>query len=189
MSKMTRLTLLCRGATTANRKSIFGLDEALAPAEAAKAQALFARLPRFDVIVCGPEDSARSTAAAHSGDVATEAALAELDYGAWTGRTLAGIAETEPEALRLWLGDPQANPHGGESIAALQDRAACWLQGRAATGGHTVAVTHAPVIRALVVAVLEAPPASFWKIDVAPLTVTELRHDGRRWALHAMGAG
>lgn len=39
-------------------------------------------------------------------------------------------------------------------------------------GGHTVAVTHASVIRAVVLAVLDAPFPAFWRIDVPPLTAT-----------------
>ena len=189
MSKMTRLTLLCRGATTANRKGIFGLDEALAPDEAQAAATVFARLRPSDRLVCAPEESARSTAAAHSAGCTVDGGLADVDYGAWRGRTLTEVAQTEPDALRQWLSDPAVAPHGGESIAALHERTARWLQGRNGTGGHMVAVTHAAVIRVLVAEVLEAPLGSFWKIDPAPLTITELRHDGRRWSLHVMGAG
>jgi broad specificity phosphatase PhoE len=41
-------------------------------------------------------------------------------------------------------------------------------------------VTHAGVVKAAVVHALGAPVMSFWRLDVAPLGITELHaHDGR----------
>ena len=48
-------------------------------------------------------------------------------------------------------------------------------------------MTHAAVIRAAVLIVLDAPASAFWRIDVEPLSLTDLRFDGRRWALRALG--
>ena len=49
--------------------------------------------------------------------------------------------------------------------------------------GHTIAVTHAAVIRAAVVTALGAPAQSFWRIDIEPLSRIALRSDNRRWVL------
>ncbi len=46
-----------------------------------------------------------------------------------------------------------------------------------------MAVTHAAVVRAAVVVTLDAPPAAFWRIDIAPLTATVLRGGAGRWTL------
>lgn len=189
MSKLTRLTLLCRGATEANRRSIFGLDAPLLPEEAVRAAArLIGFTPKPDRILGAPEAAARETARAFGRDFAMEPALADVDYGSWTGKSLTDIADADSAGLQAWLQDPNAAPHGGESLAGLQRRAGDWLATQGGRGGHVVAVTHGAVIRALVLAVLEAPLASFWRIDIAPLGLTELRHDERRWALHSLGA-
>ncbi|GHJ93227.1 hypothetical protein SNE510_27460 [Streptomyces sp. NE5-10] len=36
--------------------------------------------------------------------------------GRWCGRTLEEVAGAEAEAVSLWLSDPAAAPHGGESL-------------------------------------------------------------------------
>ena len=53
--------------------------------------------------------------------------------------------------------------------------------------GIGVAVTHAAVIRAAILAVMGASAACFARIDVTPLSLTDLRSDGRRWTLRATG--
>ena len=49
--------------------------------------------------------------------------------------------------------------------------------------GGAPSVTHAAVVRAAVVVTLGAPPAGFWRIDVAPLTATVLRGGPGRWTV------
>ena len=87
-----------------------------------------------------------------------------------------------------WLRDPGAAPHGGESVLALIERVATWLDAQKATPGKIVAVTHASVIRAAIVHAIEAGPRSFWRIDVAPLSLTRLSANNGRWTLASLGA-
>jgi len=81
-----------------------------------------------------------------------------------------------------WLAgaDLTAGPDG--SAAGAGSAAEAEPAGGAAVG-HTVVVTHAAVVRAAVVVTLGAPPAGFWRIDVAPLTATVLRGGPRRWTV------
>ena len=113
--------------------------------------------------------------------------MRDLDCGRWAGRDLSEIEKEEPAAVAAWLTDPEAAPHGGELIADVLRRVAGWLDGEAAVGGRIVAVTHASVIRAAILHAIGAPLTSFWHLDVAPLTLTDLRHDGARWTLRAFG--
>jgi broad specificity phosphatase PhoE len=114
------------------------------------------------------------------GSVSVEPALAECDFGAWAGRALADIDEEAPEAVAAWMTDPDARPHGGESLSVFASRVAGWLDGQLQLGGRAVAITHGGVVKAAVVHALGAPLAAFWRIDAAPLSVTELHaHDGR----------
>ena len=43
------------------------------------------------------------------------------------------------------------------------------------------------MIRAAIVYVIQAELPSFWRIDVVPLSQTDLRTNGRRWVLRSMG--
>ena len=86
-----------------------------------------------------------------------------------------------------WIKDPSSAPHGGESIPQVLARVAAWIAERGGDPGHTVAVTHASVIRAAIVHVIQAQLPSFWRIDVVPLSQTDLRTNGRRWVLRSMG--
>jgi broad specificity phosphatase PhoE len=97
------------------------------------------------------------------------------------------IEKEHPAAIAAWLTDAEAAPHGGESIADVCRRMGGWLDRKAAGGGRIVAITHAPVIRTAILYAIGAPLTSFWRLDVAPLTVTDLRHDGSRWTLRALG--
>jgi broad specificity phosphatase PhoE len=77
--------------------------------------------------------------------------------------------------------DPAARPHGGESLVAVCERIAAWLDGLAAA--EVVAVTHAGVIKAAVVHALGAPIEAFWRVTVDPLSVTELVRRCATWEL------
>jgi hypothetical protein len=44
------------------------------------------------------------------------------------------------------------------------------------------------VVRATVVTALAAPPAAFWRVEVAPLSVTDLRGGPPRWTVRATAA-
>ncbi|MYV92986.1 histidine phosphatase family protein, partial [Streptomyces sp. SID1034] len=111
--------------------------------------------------------------------------LAALDVGRWRGQTLDEVGRAEPEAVGAWLGDPSAAPHGGESVAQLCARAAAWLDAAAEDAGRTLAVVEPEIVRALVLRALDAPLSAFWRIDVPPLTATELSGRAGRWNLRA----
>jgi broad specificity phosphatase PhoE len=134
--------------------------------------------------------------------------LAGCAMGRWRGRTLEEVGADEPEAVAQWLADPEAAPHGGESVARLCARTGEWLDGLAQvravrqgkTGRHeqadrqeqaaqtsrrVVVVAEPDVVRAAVLCALGAPAAGLWRVDVAPLTATELTGRAGRWNLRA----
>ena len=77
----------------------------------------------------------------------------------------------------------------GESVVAMIARVSNWLDTQLTTSGEILAVTHASVIRAAIVCALEAEPRSFWHIDIAPLSLTQLSGNGGRWTLVSIGSG
>ncbi|MEJ0012983.1 MAG: histidine phosphatase family protein [Bauldia sp.] len=184
---MIRLTFVCTASTAATRRAAFPLDEPLDKFGAAEARAL-SLIPAFRTppqhALTSPALRARQTAELLRVDATPDAALRDLDYGRWSGKTMAEIGAAEQDAVAAWLSDPSAAPHGGESIAALFDRVRGFLGGLG--DGTTVAVTHVPVIRAAVAIVLDAPLSSFWKIDIAPLARAALHGEAGRWRLRSI---
>jgi Histidine phosphatase superfamily (branch 1) len=128
-----------------------------------------------------PELRARQTAQALRLNASVQPALHECDYGRWAGSTLAEIATREPDAVDAWLRDPTAAPHGGEAIVELISRVATWLADERAHDRRAIAVTHPTIIRAAIVHAMQAPPQSFWRVDIRPLTVTRLSGTYERW--------
>jgi broad specificity phosphatase PhoE len=113
--------------------------------------------------------------------------LRDCEYGRWTGLKFKQVLLREPRKLVSWIRNPSDAPHGGESIPQVLERVSAWLAERERDSGHTVAVTHSAVIRAAIVYVIQAEMPSFWRIDVLPLSQTDLRTNGRRWVLRSLG--
>lgn len=182
-----RLTLICHGATAATRSGAFSDDEPLEGKAVTAATALTGHVRRPDRALVSPALRARQTAQAMGLSASADAGLRDWDVGIWRGRGLAALHAEAPQALVAWRGDPDAAPHGGESLTKLAARVAGWLGQVDLAAGHVVAVTHAAVVRAAMLAVLEAPPSAFWRLDVQPLSLTDLRTDGTRWTVRAFG--
>jgi broad specificity phosphatase PhoE len=187
MAAHTRITLVCHATTRALRAATFGGDDSLDEIGKAKAAGLAGSLGRVDHCWTSPALRARETAAAMGLAAVVDERLRECDFGRWTGLRFQQLLFKEPKKLVSWIRDPSSAPHGGESIPQVLKRVAAWIAERGRDPGHTVAVTHSSVIRAAIVHVIEAQLPSFWRIDVAPLSQTDLRTNGRRWVLRSMG--
>jgi broad specificity phosphatase PhoE len=182
-----RLILLCHASTDAVRRSAFPADEDLDARGKADAAALAGHLPHADACWTSPERRARQTAEALALTAAVEPALRDCDYGFWSGRVFDDVNAREPQAAAAWLSDPAAAPHGGESILALMQRVATWLTEQQKHHRQLIVVTHASIIRAAIVRAIDAGPQSFWRIDIAPLSVTRLSGTDGRWNLVSCG--
>jgi broad specificity phosphatase PhoE len=185
-SLASRLTLIAHAATEAQRRAAFPLDEPLAQREMAKVAALGWKAPRAHRVVSGPERRAKQTAEALGLSAENAVELRDCDYGAWRGYTLNEVEQRHPEEVLAWLTDPGAAPHGGESILQLITRMGDWLKEQSSVD-HTIAVTHPAVIRSALVHTLQSPASSFWRIDIAPLSLTDLRWNGRVWTVRSSG--
>jgi len=175
-----RLSLVSAAPAAGVAPGTFPMDE---PAD------LGQRMPdpgRFARLLTAPDQRARQTAEVLGPVAITDPALADCDFGSWRGRGLIEIGEADPVGATAWLADPAAAPHCGESLLALMARVGQWLD-RFEMPNHTVAITHPSVIRAAIVHVLTAPPAAFWRVDIEPLSLTDLRRHAGRWTLRAVG--
>ncbi|MFJ2236419.1 histidine phosphatase family protein [Streptomyces sp. NPDC087859] len=188
----SRVTLISPAVTKALREAVFDDGCSLDASGRRLAQAAAGSLPVAERVLCSPTVRCRETAAALGLDAADAVLLAALDAGRWRGSTLAGVSAEEPEALARWLSDPEAAPHGGESVRAVCDRVGSWLDTVAQGEGRTVAVAEPEIVRAAVVRALGAPESAFWRTDVPPLSAVELSGRAGRWNVrlgHTLGRG
>lgn len=179
-----RLTLISPATSEALRKVRFDDDSPIDPAGLARAEAVAGTLPPAADAYTSPSPRCRQTAQALGLDAAEPlAALAACDMGRWQGQTLDAVAAAEEAAVTLWLGDPAAAPHGGESLRDVRVRVGAWLDTLHSRAGRIIAVTEPDVVRAAVIHALTAPDQAFWRLDVRPLTATELNGRAQRWNL------
>ncbi|MGQ0576309.1 MAG: histidine phosphatase family protein [Pseudonocardia sp.] len=186
MGPARRVTFLTPAPTAATARAAFPADEPLDDRGRAWARAGRGGPGRADHAQRGPERACVETAAALGLDPIADHGLADWDLGRWAGRTLDDVATEHLDDVRAWLSDPLAAPHGGESLTALLARTQGWLATR--PPGHTLAVCGTAVVRAAVVSVLDAPAAAFWRLDVGPMTRTDLRGGPDRWTVRVTGA-
>lgn len=96
--------------------------------------------------------------------------LAEMNFGDWEGRPWDDIPRHELDA---WAADVAGYaPPGGESPAALQQRALAFVAGLDVP--EAVVVTHAGVIRMLLAHWQKLPPARWSELQIGFSTVTSV---------------
>lgn len=168
----TRLTLICHALTPLQKRGRFPDDESVAMDWENAALSLAARYKSNVRWVSAPEARARQTAGLFGTDPAIEEALRDGDFGDWKGQD---ISQLNSEKLLEWMTDSASAPHGGESVEQICARVAHWMKTLETQPGHVVAITHPFVIRAAMLYVLQFPVSMFYRIDVEPLSATELR--------------
>jgi broad specificity phosphatase PhoE len=182
MGQVRQLWLVRHGPTSATQRRAFASDEPLLDGAQASAARLGQWLPADAQTLSSPAVRCRETAAAAGLEAEVDSGLAQVDIGCWRGRRFADVHAEEPEAMSGWLADPDACPHGGESLAALYSRTSGWLDGaRGVTSAVLVAITHSEIIRAAILHALDAPLRGFWQLEVAPLSITELHLYDDAW--------
>ncbi|NED20624.1 histidine phosphatase family protein [Streptomyces sp. SID9913] len=169
-----RLTLLCAPPADTVFRDAPPSERALRGAGAAVAS-----LPAHAPAMRSPSSGSALTAAALGLKAAVEPALRDLDCGTWRGRTVADIAAADPYGYSAWLTDPDAAPHGGETVRELCRRIAHWLSALPPDTGRALAIAEPAVVRALLVHAWSAPVRAFRTLRVPPLyTVSLTWRDG-----------
>ncbi|MFE5191905.1 histidine phosphatase family protein [Streptomyces sp. NPDC056628] len=178
-----RLTLLCAAAPT-ERDVRFGGDTPLDERALGQVRDVIGSLPTAGAWLAAPSQRCRQTAQALGlNTVSVEPALRDMDMGTWQGRTLDEVAAGDGTGLALWMSDPEAAPHGGESVAQLCRRVSAWLDGLSEGTGRVLAVVEQAVARAALLHAADAPQQSFWRIDVPPLAAFQITGRSGRWNL------
>jgi broad specificity phosphatase PhoE len=182
VTRPARVLLIRHAPTAATRRHAFPADEPLDERAREQAAGLRGRVAA-DRLVSSPAARCRQTAAALAPDditVETSSRWAELDFGAWAGRTMQQVWADDQESLSPWLEDPTCAPTTGEPLRALAERVAVALDELREPAVTTAVVTSAGPIKIAVLHALGAPLSGVWKLDVAPCSVTTLhaRPDG-----------
>ncbi|MFD9502851.1 histidine phosphatase family protein [Streptomyces sp. NPDC060035] len=179
-----QVMLISPALNAASREARFEGDAPLDEAGLRMAGDAAGAVPGADRYVRGPSERCRQTSQALGLSARTEPALRDWHMGRWSGQPLSDVSASEPEAVSAWLTDPSAAPHGGESLLDLTARVGSWLETLAGDrDGRVMAVVEPAVVRAAVVQALVLPVQAFWRLDVAPLALTELTGRSGRWNL------
>ena len=147
-----------------------------------EAEALASRLEGWPIqaLYSSPIERARATAAAIADRLRLEVQAAdelnEIDYGAWTNRTLADLREI-PEWRRFNLFRSGSRIPGGESMVEVQDRMLQLIERICCVHPEqTVAlVGHGDVIKAALAYYLGVPLDLFGRIELSPASLSVIR--------------
>jgi len=183
-----QLSLISHASTVALRQARFPTDEALDSIGRQKAKALAGLLTAGEIVLASTATRTRETATALGLQPALEPRLDDCHYGRWTGLSLEEIQVQDEPGMLAWLQDPEAAPHGGESLRDVQQRVVGWLDEISQQNAHVLAITHPAIIRLAILHALAADLAAFWRVEVEPLSLTHLHFSRGRWSLRVTPA-
>ena len=106
-----------------------------------------------------------------------DARFREMDFGAWEGKSTEEVWNADQNALTAFWEDPTAHPApGGEAWAVMCARTSEAFEeiARTAQGERLLLITHAGVMRSLLVTQLGLPFTSAWKIALPTASVLEM---------------
>jgi broad specificity phosphatase PhoE len=133
--------------------------------------------------------SAEILAKPHRLEVRLSEAFREMRFGPWEGLTREEVAARFPREWETWRTSPgRLSTPGAEPLTAVAERVAAGLDAlRGAHDGQTVIlVTHAIVIRLLVLAALGLGPDRLWTVEAAPGGISELEYRKDWVTVHRM---
>ncbi|MEY4418145.1 MAG: hypothetical protein RIQ88_583 [Actinomycetota bacterium] len=109
-----------------------------------------------------------------------EPGIAEISFGDWDGYTNAEVAEQFSTEFEAWRGSVEISPPGGESLKDFEARV---IQAKDSIltkyeGETLVLVSHVMPIRGLVRSALDSDWQAYWRVSVAPCSITILRFWG-----------
>ncbi|GGK38106.1 histidine phosphatase family protein [Salinarimonas ramus] len=184
------LHLVRHGAHDGAPGSLAGRDPSIHLSDAGRREvdALAATLPgaRLARIVSSPQprtvETAEILAAGHG--IAIDAALDEIDFGPWAGRTFTDL-EADPSWRRWNVARDEAATLAGETMANVARRVESLVADLVADHGEkaeVALVTHCDVIRAVLCRALQRPFQALFAIDIdtASRTTLSLDADGTR---------
>ena len=202
--KLTTLILVRHGRTELTESNRLsgkgGIDPSLSELGLNDAKAVAEELAKFSKsrpfinspaptkIISSPLTRTRQTAEAIATrlglSVDTLDEVAEISFGEWDGHTNEEVEKLWPELFERWRGDIEMNPPGGESLVEFDERVISGFQKIVANnaGETVVLVSHVMPIRGLVRKAMAADWDAYWRVNVAPCSITILRFWGNQAA-------
>jgi len=192
-----RLFLIRHGETVWSRERRFAgsRDVPLAPEGLRQCEAVATTLASQIVatVDASPLERARASAEViarpHRLPVVTEPAFREMAFGAWEGLTRGEVAARFPDDYERW----RTTPHllrigGGETLGEVGARVTAGVREllEAHDGETVVLVSHAVVIRLVVLAALGLGHERLWTVDAAPAGITEIEYEPGWATVHRM---
>jgi broad specificity phosphatase PhoE len=192
-----RLFVLRHGETESSRERRFtgGRDVLLTPEGERQAQAAAAALATIGLQAVYTSPLARTRGSAEiiaklaKVPVHVDARFAEMRFGEWEGLTFREAAARSPELYARWQVAPHdTTPAGGEAVTSVAARVAEGVAAlQAAHPDGTVAlVTHAMVVRLIVLAALGLGPDRVWSVDASAGGLTEIEYRPGWVTVHRM---
>jgi broad specificity phosphatase PhoE len=159
----------------------FDLPNVVAVAASTSADALATE--RVAAVYASPLGRTRATAeiiARPQGlAVIADPSLREMAFGDWEGLTRTEVEARWPDLFDLWRRSPErAVPAGGEGLLEVAGRAGKALQQIRDNhpDGTVVLVSHAIVLRLIVLDALGLGPERLWSLDASPAGLTEIEY-------------
>lgn len=196
MSRL-RLFVVRHGETAWSRERRFAgaRDVPLAEEGLRQCEAVAAALGGKPVaaVYASPLERARASAEViakpHRLEVGIEPDFREMAFGAWEGLTRDDVAARFPEAYERW----RAAPHrlvlpGGERLTDVALRVMNAIDELIGThtGETVVLVSHAIVLRLIVLQALGLGPERLWTVDASPAGITEIEYEPGWATIHRM---
>lgn len=144
----------------------------------------YAHLPEPNLVIASPIKRASETGTEISREIGVEfleyQEFAEIFFGKWDGLTNDEAKTLDPELFENWRGSWEISPPDGESLKVFDDRIMAGMQKllREHSGKAIVLVAHTMPIRGILRKALNAGDAAYWRIQIAPCSLSILRFWG-----------
>lgn len=148
----------------------------------------YAKVLKPTVVVSSPIARTRETAAIIAAKLGIKVEInddiAEIAFGDWDGHTNQEVAENWPDQYEQWRGDVKISPPGGESLEEFDVRVQNGLADilEKYEGQTVVVVSHVMPIRGFLKSAMQAGWPSYWRISVAPCSMSIVRFWGNEAA-------
>jgi broad specificity phosphatase PhoE len=133
--------------------------------------------------------SAEVIAKPHRLEPIIEPDFREMAFGAWEGLTRDELMTRFPAEARVWASTPHLpTPPQGEPLGAVDSRVRAALAALVEQhrGETIILVSHAIVIRLIVLAALGLGPDRLWSVDASPAGITEIEYQENWATVHRM---
>ncbi len=160
--------------------------------EQAEAAARYLEGEAFEAFYSSPlqrsMQTAHAIAARHGGEVVPLDYFMDVDYGEWSGKSIAEIAKAWPREFAAWAESPEETVFpGGESVREVRNRLQQGLEWLATRHAERVLlVGHKLINRLIICIVLDLPTRGIWRVEQSNGAINVITRGERGWVLRHM---